>query len=251
MKEWLRLPDSQPERIGETWQVYDENRICNRHLAEMTLAEATRRYGATLIGTRPFAQYGADFPLLAKFIDAAQPLSIQVHPDDAYAHTHERETGFHGKTEAWYILQAEEGATVLYGLNETHSPADFREAIDSGAIEGLFHRLPVRAGDVIFVSAGTIHAIDSGITLFEIQQKSDLTYRVYDYGRVDAQTGQPRQLHLEKAMAVSALEPAARGAIPPLPLDDVRTLLVACPLFALERWQLRAPLRRTTDGGLP
>lgn len=244
---WLNLPEPHPERIGETWQVYDDNKITNGALAGITLAEATQQYGESLIGTRTITRYGKDFPLLAKFLDADQPLSIQVHPNDEYAHTHESTTGFHGKTEAWYILEATPGASVLYGLKAPISKSDFAEAIATDTVEPLFHRLPVQAGDMVFVPAGTIHAIDAGITLFEIQQKSDLTYRVYDYGRRDARTGQLRELHIEKALAVSDLTPAAYQTIPPLHLDEQRVLLVACPYFALERWTLATPYSATTS----
>src|SRR5687768_13893404 len=106
LAEWLDLPEPRPERIGETWQVYDTNPIVNGPLAGRTLAQVTEQYAAELVGTRTVERYGRDFPLLAKFIDAAAPLSIQVHPDDAYAHEHEATTGFHGKTEAWYIIEA-------------------------------------------------------------------------------------------------------------------------------------------------
>jgi mannose-6-phosphate isomerase len=247
LADWLNLPEPRPERIGETWQVYDDNKIINGALAGMTLAEATAHYGAALIGTRTIARYGADFPLLAKFLDAAQPLSIQVHPNDDYAHTHESATGFHGKTEAWYILNATSGASVLYGLKAPISKREFADAIATDTVEPLFHRLQVQAGDVVFVPAGTLHAIDAGITLFEIQQKSDLTYRVYDYGRRDARTGQLRELHIEKALAVSDLTPSPHQTIPPVPLDKQRTLLVACSYFALEQWKMTTAASATTS----
>jgi len=244
---WLDLPEPRPERIGETWQVYDTNAILHGPLAGSTLAEATQQYGAALVGTRSVEQYGADFPLLAKFIDAGEPLSIQVHPDDGYAHEHEAETGFHGKTEAWYILEAEPGAGVVYGLERPASRAAFSSAVEAGTVEPLLHRMPVTAGDVVFVPAGTIHAIDAGIMLYEIQQKSDLTYRVYDYGRRDAETGQPRELHLAKALDVGKLAPAPRSTIPSLPLSDTRRLLIACRSFALEHWTLDPEETAATD----
>ncbi|MDQ4075518.1 MAG: class I mannose-6-phosphate isomerase [Chloroflexota bacterium] len=249
LAEWLDLPEPHPERIGETWQVYDTNLILNGPLAGRTLAEVTSEHGAPLVGTRTVEQYGADFPLLAKFIDAAQPLSIQVHPDDAYARQHEADTGFHGKTEAWYILDAEPGASVVYGLERPSSRAEFAVAVEDKTLESLLRRVPVHAGDVIFVPAGTIHAIDAGIMLFEIQQKSDLTYRVYDYGRRDARTGQPRELHLDKALDVGDLGPTPRMTIPTLPLSETRHLLIACPFFALERWALGGTEELTTDPG--
>jgi len=246
---WLNLPEPRPERLGETWLVYDQNRITNGPLAGRSLAEASRQLGAALVGTRTLAHYGADFPLLAKFIDAAGQLSIQVHPDDAYAHAHEAATGFHGKTEAWYILSAAPGATVIYGLAQPSSRDAFAAAIAGGQVSRLMQRLPVKAGDVIFVPAGTVHAIEAGIILFEIQQKSDLTYRVYDWDRLDAATGQPRALQVDKSLDVMHYAPPPRGAIPPLDLGAGRVLLVACSFFALEAWTLGGAQRATTDPG--
>jgi mannose-6-phosphate isomerase len=246
---WLNLPEPRPRRLGESWQVYDQNRIINGPLAGGSLASAARQYGAALVGTRTVERYGADFPLLAKFIDAADRLSIQVHPDDAYAHQHEAATGFHGKTEAWYILSAASGATVIFGLARPSSRAEVAAAVAAGQVADLVRRLAVKAGDVIFVPAGTVHAIEAGIVLFEIQQKSDLTYRVYDYGRRDAATGQPRALHLDKALDVMDFVPAPRAAIPPLELGAGRVLLVACPLFALEEWIVSSAQSPATDPG--
>jgi mannose-6-phosphate isomerase len=235
---WLDMPAPRPARLGETWQVYDLNPVVNGPLAGRSLAELAREYGAELVGARSFARYGDDFPLLAKFIDAADRLSIQVHPGDDYAHTREIATGFHGKTEAWYILDAAAGADVVYGLGRPSDRAAFAAAVRDGIIEDLVQRVPVATGDVIFVPAGTIHAINAGIMLFEIQQKSDLTYRVYDYNRRDAKTGELRDLHLAKALEVSDFGPARYGKATALHLAPDRDLLVACPYFALERWQV-------------
>ncbi|MCU0493812.1 MAG: class I mannose-6-phosphate isomerase [Chloroflexaceae bacterium] len=249
LAEWLNLPEPRPDQLGETWQIYDANMILNGDLAGRTLADAARELGAALVGTRTVARYGNDMPLLAKFLDANDRLSIQVHPNDDYAHTVEAATGFHGKTEAWYILQATPGATVTYGLNRPCSRDEFAAAVQSDALEPLMHQLPVQAGDVVFVPAGTIHAINAGIVLFEIQQKSDLTYRVYDYGRRDAKTGKLRELHLDKALDVSDFGPAPRGTIAPLPLNEHDQLLVACPYFALEKWQIGSVRHARTNPG--
>lgn len=246
---WLSLPEPRPARLGETWQVYDTNLVTAGPAAGRTLAELTAELGAALVGTRTLARYGADFPLLAKFIDAADRLSIQVHPDDAYAHSREAHTGFHGKTEAWYILDAAPGASVTYGLSRPCTREEFAAAVAAGTVEALMGELPVAPGDVIFVPAGTLHAINAGIVLFEIQQKSDLTYRVYDYGRRDATTGQPRALHLEQSLDVARLEPAQGGKVAPLALAPGRDLLVACPYFALERLSLHAEGAWATDPG--
>lgn len=246
---WLDMAEPRPERLGEIWLVYDANPVVNGPLAGRTLADVARAYGAALVGERTMARYGADVPLLAKFIDAADRLSIQVHPDDAYAHRHEASTGFHGKTEAWHIIHAAPGAEVIYGLARPTSRAELAAAIATGELEPLMRHLPVVAGDTVFVPAGTLHAINAGIVLFEIQQKSDLTYRVYDYGRHDAATGLPRELHVAKALDVAGLVPAPYGTIPPLALADGCELLVACPYFALERWSPREPVTAPVDCG--
>jgi mannose-6-phosphate isomerase len=246
---WLGLPNP-PAQLAEAWQVWDTNTITNGSLAGHTLADAAKRYGAALVGTRPFARYGADMPLLAKFIDAAEPLSVQVHPDDAYAHSVEAASGFHGKTEAWYILAAEPDAELIYGLNRPATRAEVAQAIADETLLELLNRVSVAPGDVIMVPAGTIHAIGRGVTLFEIQQKSDLTYRLYDYGRRDAK-GNLRELHVEQGLDVSDLAGTTYPKALPLPLDatNQRHLLVACPFFALERLQLDGPLALATDAG--
>jgi mannose-6-phosphate isomerase len=251
LTQWLDLPEPRPSKLGETWQVYDTNQVLNGSLAGHTLAELAREYGAALVGTRTVERYGNDFPLLAKFIDAADRLSIQVHPNDEYAHTVEAATGFHGKTEAWYIVQAAPGATVTYGVNRPTSREEFAAAIAAGEVEKLVGVLPVKAGDVVFVPAGTLHAINAGIVLFEIQQKSDLTYRLYDYNRRDAKTGQLRELHVEKSLDVLDYQPSKVRFGTPLPLspDWVPQLLVACPYFALERWAFEGSRKLKTEPG--
>ncbi|NTU83827.1 MAG: mannose-6-phosphate isomerase [Chloroflexales bacterium] len=246
---WLNLPEPRPARIGETWQVFDTNLVTTGPFRGRSLADLAAEHGPALVGTRTAARYGADLPLLAKFIDANERLSIQVHPDDRYAHSREAHTGFHGKTEAWYILEAVPGATVTYGLSRSCTRDEFAAAVARGSVEAMLCQLPVAPGDVIFVPAGTLHAINAGIVLFEIQQKSDLTYRVYDYGRLDAKTGLPRELHLAKALEVSSFDPTPGGKVAPLPLSPGRDLLIACPYFALERWSSNAPMAGATDPG--
>ncbi len=238
---FLSLPHPHPERIAESWQVFDTNRILNGPLAGRSLAEAARQSAERLLGTLSPPRYGADFPLLAKFIDARQDLSIQVHPDDAYAHRIEAHTGFHGKNEAWYILEAEPGAHLFYHLARPVTRDQFEAAVRSDTLLPLLHRRPVAPGDVIFVPAGTLHTINAGLLLFEIQQKSDLTYRVYDYGR-------PRPLHLEKALDVIAFDRPPPAPIRPLHLtrDQSQTLLVACRYFAMERWRLDTTVEAVT-----
>ena len=165
----------------------------------------------------------AFFPVLTKFIDAASPLSIQVHPSDGYALLHE---GQYGKTEMWHILGAEEGACIYLGLKEDVTRERFAAAVAQNAVCGLLNKIPVHAGETYFIPSGTLHAVGRGVTLFEIQENSSLTYRVYDYGRVDA-TGNPRALHVEKALEVLnysrfKVRDSRRG-----------DLLGACPYFSV------------------
>jgi mannose-6-phosphate isomerase len=245
LAQWLGWPEPLPHDLAEIWLVYAQNRVLNSELADKTLAEIAEALGERLIGTQSIPLYGRDFPQLTKFIDANAKLSIQVHPDDAYAHTVEAHTGFHGKTEAWYILHAEPGANLIYGLNRPSNREEFAQAVAEGWLEALLYYLPVQAGEVSFVPAGTLHAINEGILLFEIQQKSDLTYRVYDYHRRGSD-GKLRPLHLQKALDVIRYDPMPLGKIPPLPLGPGRDLLVACPYFALERHQYDTAVQMTT-----
>ncbi|HEU4328562.1 MAG TPA: type I phosphomannose isomerase catalytic subunit [Roseiflexaceae bacterium] len=244
---WLGLADA-PAQLAESWQVYDQNRVAGGPFDGQTLAQLAAAHGADLVGARSFARYGADFPLLAKFIDAADHLSVQVHPDDAYAHRFEAATGFHGKTEAWHILHAEPGAALIHGLRAPSDREALARAVEGGQLLELLRTVPVAPGDTLFVPAGTIHAINAGIMLFEIQQKSDLTYRVYDYDRRDAQ-GRPRDLHLDRALEVIDYGPPRPAHSPPRALAPGRTLLVECLYFAMERWELSGEQALRTDPG--
>lgn len=167
-------------------------------------------------------------PLLIKFLFTSEPLSVQVHPNDEYARKNEH--GSLGKTEMWYILAAEPGATVALGFRERITPERLREAAISGEIKDLLNFVPVQAGDTIFTPAGVVHAIGPGVTLLEIQEQSDITYRLYDYGR-------GRQLHLERGIEVSDPAPPP-PAVQPCKLDEVRTLLASCAYFVTEHWKL-------------
>lgn len=180
-----------------------------------------------------FERGGADFPLLAKFIDAGDHLSVQVHPDDSYAHTVEAHTGFHGKTGPEHpARRAGRRPDPLAWLARPTAPA-FAQALADGGLESL-RRVPARAGDTVFVPAGTIHAINAGIMLFEINRKSDLTYRVYDYDRRDAKTGQAASCMLS-ARSMSRTSARSRPPTARPSAWMARTLLVSCPT---SRWAL-------------
>ncbi|HEX7009778.1 MAG TPA: type I phosphomannose isomerase catalytic subunit [Phycisphaeraceae bacterium] len=240
LQEFLSLPQPWPgpEPLGESWQVYAGNRVANGPLAGRTLAEIAEEYGVALLGNASVARYGSRMPLLAKFIDAEDELSIQVHPDDSFALTHEAATGHVGKAEAWLILDAQPGAHIIWGFERPVTQDEVRQAALDGSLETLVRYLPVKTGDVIYNPPGTVHAIGAGILLFEIQQSSDLTYRLYDYGRRDA-SGRTRELHLDKALAVADCTPGGHAKISPRPLRPGRTELVRTPHFVMERWEVR------------
>ncbi|HEX6123657.1 MAG TPA: type I phosphomannose isomerase catalytic subunit [Ktedonobacterales bacterium] len=235
-------------RIGETWETELSCRAANPPFAGQTLGELTARYGERLIGTRAHDVLGPRFPLLAKFLDAQEQLSVQVHPDDAYAAAHEG--GKLGKTEAWYILHAAPGARVIAGLRRAASEEEVRAAIARNVLEDLLRVEEVRAGDVIFVPAGTVHAICTGVVLYELQEYSDLTYRLYDYGRLQPD-GQPRALHIEQGLSVMRYTPAPAVRVRPVTLAETsgchHRALVGCRYFLLEEVALQGRLAGRTD----
>ncbi len=196
-----RLP---PGPSAESWEISGHpnapTAVDAGPLAGQSLPAVLEAYQADLVGTRGgWALERGKFPLLIKLLDAEKRLSVQVHPTDDFALAHEN--GELGKTEMWFILQARPGAQLILGLRPNITPAAFRQAIADNALEACLHHLPVQAGDAVFLPSGTVHAMLEGIVAAEIQQNSDTTYRVYDWGRVGSD-GQPRPLHVEKALAV-------------------------------------------------
>ncbi len=189
------------------------------------------------IGTQVRAE--GPFPLLVKFLFSEAKLSIQVHPDDEYARRHEAAAGGQGKTEMWYVIAARSGAEVMVGLKPEVTLDSFRRAIVDGGVEGCLERIPVRAGDVIFVPAGTAHTIGAGLVLCEIQEHSDITYRVFDYNRLTAE-GKPRPLHIEQALAVINFGEQSGGKLEPVRITRgavMETYFIACRYFATEKWE--------------
>ncbi len=231
--------------IGESWETEVTNVASNPPYAGRTLGELAQACGERLYGTRAAEVVGQRFPLLAKFIDARRQLSVQVHPNDAYAAAHEG--GQLGKTEVWYILHAEAGGSVVYGLRRPTSEAEVRAAIAANRLEELLDVVQVRAGDVIFVPAGTVHAVGAGVVLFELQEYSEITYRLYDYGRLQAD-GTPRALHIEQALAVMRFDPPTTQKVRPVgSAESGRRILTACRHFVLEEYLLDGSLLGRTD----
>ena len=188
------------------------------------------------------------FPLLTKILDANDWLSVQVHPDDAYGLEHEGELG---KTECWYIIDAEEGAEIIYG-HKAKTKEELASLIEAGDWDGLLSKTPVKKGDFFFVPSGTMHAIGAGIMVLETQQSSDTTYRVYDFDRKDDQ-GKLRELHLEKSINVLNIGEPANSRPVTTKVDDLKsTLLVASDFFAVYKWEIsgNADFEKTADYSL-
>ena len=199
-KDFAPLPN-----CGETWEVSDVDGnvsvVKEGSLLGKSLHELVEQYKGELVGNHVYEKYGNRFPLLVKFIDANDDLSIQVHPNDELAK--KRKSGF-GKTEMWYIIQADEGAKLNSGFNREVTKEEYVRAVADNTIQNLLNIEPTKPGDVFFLPAGRVHYIGKGLLLAEIQQTSDTTYRIYDFDRVDATTGHKRELHTE--LAVDAID---------------------------------------------
>lgn len=241
--------ESDKEKIAESWELSCHrdgvSRIANGKYAGMPLTAYLEQAGPAVLGTRGAAfRY---FPVLIKLIDAKDNLSVQVHPDNDYAL---RVEGEYGKTEMWYIVDCEPGAELIYGFEHEISREEFRRRIADNTLLEAVHKVPVRKGDVFFIAAGTLHAIGAGILIAEIQQNSNTTYRVYDYGRVGAD-GKPRALHIDKAAEVTRLAPAK-----PYPISAPvqhpgwqETLLAGCDYFTARRLELEGTAALEADAG--
>lgn len=194
------------DKIAESWELSchkDGNSVvADGEFAGLTLAQYIEKEGKSVLGTN--CEKFENFPILIKLIDAKDNLSVQVHPNNEYA---QRVEGEYGKTEMWYVVDCDEGASLLYGFKHNITKEEFRERIENNTLLEVTNSVPVKKGDVFFIEAGTLHAIGKGILIAEIQQNSNTTYRIYDYGRVDAD-GKPRQLHIDKAVDVTNLCPA-------------------------------------------
>ena len=190
-------------KIGELWEISDfykdQSIVANGPLAGMSLHDAINKWGTDLLGTKVKLLDNGLFPLLIKYINANKDLSVQVHPTDAYARAHNLQQP--GKTECWYVINAEPGGRLIAGFKEGVTRESFIKSIDNGTIAEQLHEIPVQTGDVLFIPAGRIHAIGAGVTLFEVQQNADITYRIYDWDRPDL-NGKPRELHISQALEV-------------------------------------------------
>lgn len=224
------------DKLAEGWMLSchkdGENTIENGELKGKTLTEVVKENPEFLGENGKKFEY---FPILIKLIDAKNDLSVQVHPDNEYAMRVEKE---YGKTECWYILDCDEGAELIYGFNREISQEEFRKGIENNTFLETVNKVKVKKGDLFFIEAGTLHAIGKGILLAEIQQNSNTTYRVYDYGRLGAD-GKPRELHVDKAIDVTNCVPPTRPVTPEgeeKHFDGyTEQLLTKCDLFNVEK----------------
>ncbi|MGH2506521.1 MAG: type I phosphomannose isomerase catalytic subunit [Ktedonobacteraceae bacterium] len=245
---WKHLPTGEVA-IGEAWETEVNTRAQNGANAGKTLGELVELFGVDILGVDAVAIFGQRFPLLAKFIDARTKLSVQVHPNDQYAQTHEQ--GKLGKTECWYILATEPHAQIVHGFTAPATHHEVQQAIEQVRLEDLLHTEPVSPGDVILVPAGTVHAIGGGVLLYELQEYSDITYRMYDYGRLDAQ-GNLRELHIERALDVACYKPSAGIKMRPVTVVESiayrERCLVACRYFVMREIVLHTQMEGNTSG---
>lgn len=221
------------ERIGEVWFTFEENFTS----LDQTLSTLIKDH-PEILGSGADPKHPGICPLLVKLLFTNSRLSVQVHPDDEYAQTHHDSLG---KTEAWYILESQPPGEIAVGFRDNLSPERLREAAQSGEIEQLLDWRTVESGDVIYTPAGTVHAIGGGLTICEIQEHSDITYRLYDFGR-------GRELHLDHAINVARRGPH-NYSVAPVALADWRDHLLNCPYFRIEKLKPKATLR--INGALP
>jgi mannose-6-phosphate isomerase len=260
----LGKPIPPGKNIGESWELYDfppgvvdsssgwiSAPVANGPLAGRTLHELVEEFGSDLYGDVPLVQPHGQFPILIKFLDAREDLSIQVHPDRKYAAAN---PGAFLKSEAWYIVQSDPGARLFKGLKPGTTAAQFSDAIAGGHCERLLNAVPVKAGQCFYLPSGTVHAVGGGILAAEVQTPSDTTFRVYDFNRVDPSTGKLRQLHVRQAMACihfdeQAPTPTAVNHVGPLHVAEKQ--LVKCEFFNLEEARLQEPIAKSLDYARP
>lgn len=216
---------------GETWEISgvksDVSVVDNGELAGQSLADLLEQYKDQLVGKKVYDHFGNIFPLLVKFIDANEDLSIQVHPDDKLAK--ERHNSF-GKTEMWYVIEADPGSTLIAGFNKELTQQEYLDKFNSGHLTDVLNKEDVKAGDVFFLPAGRVHTIGKGLLIAEIQQTSDITYRIYDFDRVDDK-GNKRELHVEEALAAIDYKHYPEYKTKYTLKKDEAVHLVTCPYF--------------------
>lgn len=236
------------ERIGESWEISGvpgkESSIQQEGLEQKSLNELIQKYGPQLLGKHVFDAYQGKFPLLFKFIDAKEDLSVQLHPDDVIAKKYHNSFG---KTEMWYVLQADPGARLVIGFKPEVSLSDYKNALQQGHITDILNEVPVQPGDAFFIAPGLVHAIGGGVVLAEIQQTSDVTYRIYDWDRPDV-NGAFRELHLEEAERALVLHDLQQVFCRPKErAENKANLVYKSEYFQTSLWPLTQTVSMNTD----
>ena len=233
-----------PDPVGESWDVSavegDVSVISNGVDAGMTLTELIARDKECMVGAHVWQRYGTTFPLLVKLIDACDNLSIQVHPNDELAR---RWHNSFGKTELWYVIDAEPGSGIYSGLSRAITPQEYVERVADNTIMDVLQFHEVKPGDVFFLPSGRIHAIGRGVFLAEIQQTSNITYRIYDYNRVD-KDGKPRELHTERAKEAIDYQMYDNLKTSYLPSRNTPVEIACCPYFTTSVLHIDEPMQR-------
>ncbi|MCR4604296.1 MAG: class I mannose-6-phosphate isomerase [Prevotella sp.] len=235
--------NEQLENVGESWEISgvpgDETIVAEGPMMGKTLNELVHEQKEALVGKENYERFGDEFPLLIKFIDARQDLSIQVHPNDEIAHRQGKERG---KTEMWYALESEPGAQLYNGLKQQITPEQYKERVENDTITEALARYEVREGDVFFIPAGRIHAIGAGCFVAEIQQTSDVTYRIYDFKRKD-KDGNYRQLHTREAAESIDYTVLPDYRTNYIPEKNIAQQVVSCPYFTTAVYDLTEPMQ--------
>jgi mannose-6-phosphate isomerase len=246
------------KQIGESWELYDfppgvvdssidwiSSEIAGGSCERKSLHWAVEQWGPDLYGSANLVGEYLQFPLLIKFLDAREDLSVQVHPDSVYAG---QNPGAHLKTEAWYVLQSDPGSRLLNGLKPNVTRDQFEAAIANGSLENLIRAIQTKSGDCFYLPSGTVHALGAGILVAEVQTPSDTTFRVFDFNRIDASTGKPRTLHVEQALKCidfsSGVNQQAAG-----PTSESQ--LVSSPFFEIHRFNIKGGSVRPVLSGEP
>lgn len=245
----LGKPIGDQPRYAESWEVVDhgadQSVVSEGALAGKSLHQLIEQFGPKLMGS-DWSGAGIDgFPLLLKYLDCNRVLSVQVHPNDAYAR--QMSPPDLGKTEAWYVVDAEPGSVIYAGLAEGVTRETFGTAIRAGRVADVLNQIVAEPGQCIFIPAGTVHALGAGILVAEIQQSSDTTFRVYDWDRV-GDDGKPRPLHIDQALEVTNYEAKAVGPQVPEQIDGGGERLVTCDKFVMDRFSLRQARSFRMDG---
>ena len=230
--------DCQQEQVGESWEISDvpgdESVVAEGADAGKNLTQLMEEYKGKLVGEENYKRFQGKFPLLIKFIDAKQDLSIQVHPDDELAMKRHQSMG---KTEMWYVVDADKGAKLRSGFSEQITPKEYKERVLNNTITDVLQEYEIHPGDVFFLPAGRVHSIGAGAFIAEIQQTSDITYRIYDFNRKDA-NGKTRELHTDLAREAINYEVLDDYRTKYEPLKDEPVELVACPYFTTSLYDM-------------